>query len=96
MLNLRASEGSGFRFSDEVQQTSEILGSTDTYKTKADSYKELTENAELDELVTNMFATVPNTDMVNYWKDFLWMCDALFLSIHANHDLINSQHAMLP
>ena len=40
--------------------------------------------------------------LVEYWKDFLSMSDAFFLSIHANHctnafqDLIDSQWAMLP
>ena len=40
--------------------------------------------------------------MAEYWKNFLSMCDALFLSILANHctnafqDLIDSQRAMLP
>ena len=40
--------------------------------------------------------------LVEYWKDFLSMSDALFLSIHANHctnafqGLTDSQWTMLP
>ena len=60
------------------------------------------ESEELDDLVRRTFDLIPKTDMADYWVDYLHMCDALFLSTHANHsatnlqDLIDSQRAMLP
>ena len=42
------------------------------------------------------------SDMGEYWKDFLSVCNDFFLSIHANHctnafkDLTESQRVMLP
>ena len=90
------------KLSGEVQQMLDILHGINTSEAKACSHNELMEHAELTELISNMFAAVPSSDMADYWKDFLSMCDALFLSIHANHvvnsfdDLINSQHAILP
>ena len=42
------------------------------------------------------------SNMAEYWKCFLSLCDAFFLSIHANHctnafqDMIDSQPALLP
>ena len=57
---------------------------------------------EVNSLTTCLFSSVTVSDMADFWKDFLSMCDALFLSIHANHctdnfqDLIDSQRAMLP
>ena len=63
---------------------------------------ELMDLIEVNDLITGIFPSVTMSDMVEYWKDFLSMCDALFLSIHANHctnvfqDQIDSQRAMLP
>ena len=56
---------------------------------------------EINDLITGIFPSVTMSDMAEYWKDFLYMCDALFLSIHANYctnafqDLIDSQRDML-
>ena len=56
---------------------------------------------EINDLITGIFLSVTMSDMAEYWKDFLYMCDALFQSIHANHctnafqDLIDSQRDML-
>ena len=56
---------------------------------------------EINDLITVIFPSVTMSDMAEYWKDFFYMCDALFLSIHANHctnafqDLIDSQRDML-
>ena len=42
------------------------------------------------------------SDMAEYWKDFLPICDTLFVSIHTNHfanafqELIDSQQSMPP
>ena len=52
--------------------------------------------------MAGIFPSVTMSDMAEYWKDFLSMCDALFLFIHANpctnafQDLIDSQQIMLP
>ena len=57
---------------------------------------------EVNDLTAGLFSSVSMSDMAEFRKDFLSMCDALFLSIHANHcmnafqDLIDSQRAMLP
>ena len=56
---------------------------------------------EINDLITGIFPSVTMSDMAEYWKDFLYMCDALFLSIHVNYctnafqDLIDSQRDML-
>ena len=47
------------------------------------------------------FCNNEETDMANYWKDFLEMADALLQSVHAVHtvdfsEYINSVRAMLP
>ena len=57
---------------------------------------------EVSDLITRIFPSVTMSDIVKYWKNFLSMYDALFLSINANHctnvfqDLIDSQQTMLP
>ena len=57
---------------------------------------------EVNDLITGIFPSATMSDMAEYWKEILSMCDAWFLSIYANHcsnefqDLINSQRAMLP
>ena len=57
---------------------------------------------EVNDLIAGIFPSVTMSDMAEYWKDFLSMCDALFLFIHANpctnafQDLIDSQQIMLP
>ena len=56
---------------------------------------------EVNDLITGIFLSVTMFDMGEYWKDFLSICDALFLSIHDNHcinafqDLIGNQWVML-
>jgi hypothetical protein len=66
------------------------------------SYEELMENEEIENLVASTFESISMTDMAVFWLDFLQMCDALFLSTHANHaaknlqDMVDSQRAMLP
>ena len=57
---------------------------------------------ETNDLIAAISQSVTMSDMAEYWKDFLSMCDALLLYIHANHctnafqELIDSQWAMLP
>ena len=57
---------------------------------------------KVNDLITGIFPSVIMSDMAEYWKDFLSLCDTLFLSVHANHctnafqDLIDSQRTMLP
>ena len=57
---------------------------------------------QINDLITGTFPSVIMSDMAEYWKDILSMCDALFLYIHAKHctnafqDLIDSQRSMLP
>ena len=58
--------------------------------------------SEINDLITGFFRSVTMSDMGEYWKDFLSVCNAFFLSIHANHctnafkDLTESQRVMLP
>ena len=40
---------------------------------------------EINDFITGIFPSVTMSDMAEYWKDFFSICDALFLSIHANH-----------
>ena len=39
---------------------------------------------EVNDLITGIFPSVTMSDMTEYWED-LPKCEALFLSIHANH-----------
>ena len=56
---------------------------------------------DVNDLIAGIFPSVTMFEMVEYWKNFSSMCDALFLSIPANHcnnafqDLIDSQRVML-
>ena len=80
----------------DVQKKLDILCSPGTLLEKDCSHKELLDLNEVDDLVSNIFSSVTTSDMAEYWKEFLPMCEALFLSIHANHctnafqDLIDS------
>ena len=86
----------------DVQEKLDILRSCGSFVEKECSHEELMDLNEVNDLITSIFLSVPMSDMAEYWKEFLSMCDALFLSIHANHctnafqDLIDSQLAMLP
>ena len=80
----------------------DILRKSGSSVEKKCNHEELMEFDEVNSLTTCLFSSVTVSDMADFWKDFLSMCDALFLSIHANHctdnfqDLIDSQRAMLP
>ena len=66
------------------------------------SHEELMDLNEINDLITGIFPSFTMSDIAEYCKDFLSMCDTLFVSIHANHftnafqDLIDSQRSMLP
>ena len=72
-------------------------------ETRAAAHESLMEEEEISKIVNNILAFCKNeeTDMANYWKDFLEMADALLQSVHAVHtvdlsEYINSVRAMLP
>ena len=85
-----------------VQEKLDILRSSGSSLEKECIHEKLMDLNEINDLVTGIFPSATMSNMAEYWKDFLSMCDALFLSIHANHctnafqDLIDSQQAMLP
>ena len=91
-----------FHFLYDVQEKLDILCSSGSSVEKECNHDKLIDLNEVNDLITGIFPSVTMSDMAEYWKDFLSMCDALFLSIHANHctnafqDLIDSQRAMLP
>ena len=88
----------------DVQEKLHILRTSESSVEKECSHEKLMDLNVVNDLITGVFSSVIISDMAEYWKDFLSMCDALFLSIHANHctnafqfqDLIDSQRAMLP
>ena len=83
-----------------VEEKLDILRSSRRSEEKKCSHEKLMDLNEINDLITGIFPSVTMCDMAEYWRDFLPMCDALFLSIHANiyafQDLIDSQRALLP
>ena len=79
-----------------------ILRSSRTSVEKAYSHQELLDLNDLNDLITGIVPPVTMSDMAEYWKDILSMCESLFPSIPAHHctnafqDLIDSQRAMVP
>ena len=86
----------------DLQEKLDILCSSGSSVEKDCSHEELMDLNEVNDLITSIFPPVTISDMAEYWKDFLSMYNALFLSIHVNHctnafqDLIDSLRAMLP
>ena len=86
----------------DVQEKLDILRSSRSSVEKEFSHEKLMDLNEINDLITGIFPSVTMPDMTEYWKDFLSIRDALFLSIHANHcsnafqDLIDSQRAIPP
>ena len=86
----------------DVQEMLDILRSSESSVEKQCSHEELMDLNVVNDIITGIFPSVIISDMTEYWKDFLCVCDALFPSIHANQctnafqDLIDSQRAMLP
>ena len=85
-----------------VQEKLDILRSYGSSVEKQCSHEELMDLNEMNDLITGIFPFSTISNIAEYWKDFLSMCDAFFLSVHDNHctnafqDLIDSQRAKLP
>ena len=85
----------------DVQEKLDILHSSGSSAEKQCSHEGLMDLNEVNYLITSIFPSDTMSDMVEYWKHFLSLCDALFLSIHANHctnafqDLIDNQRVIL-
>ena len=87
---------------EKVQEKLDILRSSGISVENECSHEEFMDLKKVNDLITGIFPSATISDMVEYWKKFWSICDALFLSIYANHcsnafqDSINSQRAILP
>ncbi|KAL8606602.1 hypothetical protein ACOMHN_009487 [Nucella lapillus] len=86
----------------ETRENIRILRNTSLSKeARAAAHAALEEDADLENLITNLFTNVEASDMANYWRDFLTMTDALMQNVHAVHEcnwdeFVISLRAMLP
>ncbi|KAL8562138.1 hypothetical protein ACOMHN_041973 [Nucella lapillus] len=86
----------------ETRENIRILRNTSLSKeARAAAHAALEEDADLENLITNLFTHVEASDMADYWRDFLTMTDALMQNVHAVHEcnwdeFVISLSAMLP
>ncbi|KAL8575003.1 hypothetical protein ACOMHN_064534 [Nucella lapillus] len=86
----------------ETRENIRILRNTSLSKeARAAAHAALEEDADLENLITNLFSHVEASDMADYWRDFLTMTDALMQNVHAVHEcnwdeFVISLRAMLP
>ncbi|KAL8605116.1 hypothetical protein ACOMHN_018917 [Nucella lapillus] len=86
----------------ETRENIRILRNTSLSKeARAAAHAALEEDADLENLITNLFTHVEASDMADYWRDFLTMTDALMQNVHAVHEcnwdeFVISLRAMLP
>ena len=77
-----------------------ILRSFKSSIEKKYSHDELMDLNEVTDLINSIFRPVIMSDITEYWKDLLCICDSFFLFIHGNHctnafpDLLESQQTM--
>lgn len=87
---------------DETKESLEILrDSSLSQETRVAAHAALEEDANLENLIRNLFNQLEANDMAHYWKDFLSMTDALMQNVHAVHicnwdEYVSSLRAMLP
>ena len=87
---------------EETRENLEILRDTSlSHESRAAAHAALEEDYDLDSLVANLFNQVETSDMANYWRNFLYMTDALMQNVHAVHvcnwdEYVSSLRAMLP
>ena len=87
---------------DETRENLEILRDTSRSKeSRTAAHSALQDDADLDDLIGDLFNQVEASDMADYWRDFLSMTDALMQNVHAVHicnwdDYVSSLRAMLP
>ncbi len=70
-------------------------------ESRAAAHVELENDVELTNLIANLFTHVEDSDMADYWRDFLLMTDALMQNVHAVHvcnwdEYVISLRAMMP
>ena len=63
----------------DVQEKLHILRSSESSVEKECSHEKLMDLNVVNDLITGVFSSVIISDMAEFWKDFLSMCDALFL-----------------
>ncbi|KAL8590504.1 hypothetical protein ACOMHN_010940 [Nucella lapillus] len=86
----------------ETRENIKLLRNTSLSKeARAAAHAALEEDADLENLITNLFTHVEASDMADYWRDFLTMTDALMQNVHAVHEcnwdkFVISLRAMLP
>ena len=87
---------------EETRENIDILRNTSlSQETRAAAHAALEDDADLKNLITNLFSQVEVSDMADYWRDFLSMTDALMQNVHAVHscnweEYIISLRAMQP
>ena len=66
----------------DVQEKLDILRSSGNSVEKECSHKEVMDLKEVNELITVIFPSVIMSDLAEYWKHFLSMCDTFMCDIY--------------
>lgn len=91
-----------FYLADETKEILEILRHmSQSEVSRADAHAALQDDVNLEGLIANLLNQMEGSDMVDYWRDFLTMTDAVMQNVHAVHicnwdEYVTSLHAMLP
>jgi hypothetical protein len=54
-------------------------------ESRTSAYTALENDADIDSLISNLFTYADDSDMANYWREFMYMTDALMQNVHAVH-----------
>ena len=70
----------------DVQEKLDVLRSSGSSAEKECSHKELMDLNKVHDFITGIFFwSTTMSNMTEYWKNVIPMCDALFLSTYADH-----------
>ena len=86
---------------DTIKNLDILRNTSASQESRAAAHEALMQDADIDNLITNLFTHVETSPMEEYWRDFLSMTDALMQNVHAVHicdwdDYVSSLRAMLP
>ena len=86
---------------DQTKRCLAVLRDVEQSKESRSAAYTTLEQDKLDQVITSIFSHIDQSDMAEYWKDFLSMTDALMQNVHAVHicnfeEFVSSIRAMLP
>ncbi len=66
-------------------ETEILRDTTRSQKSRTDAHAALNDDDDLESTIGDLFNQVENSDMADYWTDFMSMTDALMHNVHAVH-----------